>query len=248
MESNKNKMICMGCKHWPLSSQESTLTGEPSRPVAEQATKCTNKPYPFVKNIYYIMSVYSMHSIQTLPKHVATIPREIFCTWWLAVASGPSPVPLCTNYKLSMPSMTWPRLRQLSTIHYTQKDRIIRTTATWCAFVDVECSRARLQWLPRSRFFVESNPSDGTYQHDMPTMTWQNVSQLMAPTSSATRNNYITLQFFQTSQLTQHIEYINSLWVMAITEECLKLRFKSTSRTDCPFTKDFGIHDISMPL
>jgi len=29
-----------------------------SRPVAEQATKCTNKPHPFVKNMYYITFVY----------------------------------------------------------------------------------------------------------------------------------------------------------------------------------------------
>jgi len=34
-----------------------------SRPVAEQATKCTNKPYPFVKNIYYIIFVYSTDCI-----------------------------------------------------------------------------------------------------------------------------------------------------------------------------------------
>jgi len=37
-----------------------------SGPVDEQATKCTNKPYPFVKNIYYIVFVYSKHCIYTL--------------------------------------------------------------------------------------------------------------------------------------------------------------------------------------
>jgi len=31
-----------------------------SRPVAEQATKCTNKPHPFVKNMYCIIFVSEM--------------------------------------------------------------------------------------------------------------------------------------------------------------------------------------------
>ena len=30
-------------------------------PLAEQATKSTNKPYPFVTNMYYIMFVYLTH-------------------------------------------------------------------------------------------------------------------------------------------------------------------------------------------
>jgi len=29
-----------------------------TRPLAEQETKASNKPYPFVKNIYYIRFVY----------------------------------------------------------------------------------------------------------------------------------------------------------------------------------------------
>jgi len=45
---------------WPFSSQESTLTIELANQLlnSEQDTKCTNKPRPFVKNMYYIMFTY----------------------------------------------------------------------------------------------------------------------------------------------------------------------------------------------
>ena len=49
------KMAQLGLKPWPFSSQESMLTAEPA---GHSATKSTNEPYPFVKNIYYIMFVY----------------------------------------------------------------------------------------------------------------------------------------------------------------------------------------------
>jgi len=38
-------------------------TNPTARAVDEQATKCTNKPYLFAKNIYYIMFVYSTDCI-----------------------------------------------------------------------------------------------------------------------------------------------------------------------------------------
>jgi len=41
-----------GLKLWPFSSQESTLTTEPS---GQLPTKSTNKPHPFLKIMYYIM-------------------------------------------------------------------------------------------------------------------------------------------------------------------------------------------------
>jgi len=42
-------MTRAGREPWPFSSKKSTLAHEPSRPVAELATECTNKPYLLYK-------------------------------------------------------------------------------------------------------------------------------------------------------------------------------------------------------
>jgi len=52
----KNKMAHARLEPpWPFTSQAGMLNRWASRPIGEQSTKSTNKPYPVVKNIYYIM-------------------------------------------------------------------------------------------------------------------------------------------------------------------------------------------------
>jgi len=44
-----------GCEPWPFGLHESTLTHRASKPLGKLAIKSTNKLYPFVKNMYYIV-------------------------------------------------------------------------------------------------------------------------------------------------------------------------------------------------
>ena len=53
-------MAQSGFEPWPFTSKASILSTElAGQLVKERATRCTNKPYPVVKNMYYIMFVYS---------------------------------------------------------------------------------------------------------------------------------------------------------------------------------------------
>jgi len=52
-------MAQAGLESWTFASHAGTHNRSANRPTGEQARKYTNKPYPVVKNMYYIMFVYS---------------------------------------------------------------------------------------------------------------------------------------------------------------------------------------------